>query len=385
MATELKMPKYGLQQDEGTVVQWQKKEGDRVEKGDILCELETDKALFDFEAPSDGYLRKILCGDGQTVPVLSLIAILTQTADEPFDIADSTPETDEPGPSPDPAPMAGKIAPSPAGGHVRKSPAARKLARELGIDLATVTGTGPEGRITRDDVERTAASTTSSPERREPLSRARKAIGAAMVSAKQTIPHFYLTVDVDITETEAWWQRELENRANLTLTDLIIQATARSLEAYGGLNASIDGNDIVYHDHAHIGLAVGTDDGLLVPVIERAEALTLAQIRETRTRIVTEARQGRLSGDARATITISNLGMFGVREFSAIINPPETAALAVGAIRDEVRPTESPAGFATRRIMTLTLSADHRAVDGLICARYLQTLRAALEDPAGFE
>ena len=158
-----------------------------------------------------------------------------------------------------------------------------------------------------------------------------------MVAAKQTVPHFYLTVDIDATEAEAWWKREIEQRPDLTLTDLIIQAVARSLQDYEGLNASIDGDDIVFHPNVNIGLAVGTDDGLLVPVVECAETLSLDQIRQTRARIVNEARHGRLSGDDRATFTISNLGMFGVREFSAIINPPETGALAVGTLRDEVR------------------------------------------------
>jgi len=383
VVTELKMPKYGLQQDEGTVVQWHKQQGDRVEKGEILCELETDKALFDFEAPSDGFLRQILCDDGQTVPVLSTIAILTETADESFTLETDTKQTTAPEPVVA-EPEKEKAAPKQSGGRIRKSPAARKLAAELGIDLNTLTGTGPEGRITREDVEKAAAASSSGGARRETLTRARKAIGAAMVAAKQTVPHFYLTVDIDATEAEAWWKREIEQRPDLTLTDLIIQAVARSLQDYEGLNASIDGDDIVFHPNVNIGLAVGTDDGLLVPVVECAETLSLDQIRQTRARIVNEARHGRLSGDDRATFTISNLGMFGVREFSAIINPPETGALAVGTLRDEVRSAESATGFLLRRIMTVTLSADHRAVDGLICARFLQTLKSALEDPETF-
>ncbi len=387
MVTELKMPKYGLQQDEGTLVQWRKQEGDRIEKGEILCELETDKALFDFEAPTDGYLRKILCDDGQTVPVLSTIAIVSDTADEPFEI-DASPVPTQPtipsstktnaeqaAPSQSPAPGAG----------VRTSPSARRRARELGVDLATVTGTGPSGRIKAEDVEVAASSPDVKEGRRESLSRARKAIGAAMVAAKQTVPHFYLTVDIDVTETEVWWNGQLETRPDLTLTDLIIQAVARSLTQYEGLNASVEGDEIVYHGSVNIGLAVGIDGGLLVPVIELANDLTLDEIRSIRSRIVAEARQGRMSGSARSTFTISNLGMFGVREFSAIINPPETAALAVGAIRNEVRSAEDATGFLLRRIMTLTLSADHRAVDGLIGARYLQTLKTALEDPTTFE
>jgi pyruvate dehydrogenase E2 component (dihydrolipoamide acetyltransferase) len=204
-----------------------------------------------------------------------------------------------------------------------------------------------------------------------------------MVAAKQSIPHFYLEVDLDLTETEAWWKEQLTSRPNLTLTDAVIHATAHALADYPALNASIDGNDIIYHDAVHIGLAVGTDDGLLVPVIDQADSRSLTDITGQRSRLVEEARQGRLSGEAQATFTISNLGMFGVKSFSAIINPPESGALAVGTIRDEVRPNGD--GYATRRIMTTTLSADHRAVDGLICARYLQTLKEALEDPSKFD
>jgi len=209
----------------------------------------------------------------------------------------------------------------------------------------------------------------------------RKAIGKAMVAAKQTIPHFYVSIDVDATDCEAAWKAAAESdRPDLTLTDIIVKAAADTLSAYRILNARLESNHILYNDHVHVGLAVGTDGGLLVPVIDSADAKSLSEITTTRSQIVTAARQGKLASDTPATVTISNLGMFGIREFSAIINPPECAALAIGSIRDEVKPGPDSAGFIVRRVMTVTLSADHRLVDGLICSGYLQDLKSKLEN-----
>ena len=380
------MPKYGLQQDEGTVVRWLKQEGDKVAEGDILCELETDKALFDFEATDTGFLRIILCQEGETVPVLSDIAILTDTADEPVD-ADGEPmpapnnaSSEEPEPANTRTAKTSQTVPST---RIRRSPAARKLAEDLNIDLSTVTGTGPNRRITIKDVQTAAdamISTAPQGTGREPLSRMRKAIGNAMGAAKQTIPHFYLSIDTDLTAVEAWWKESIESdRPDLTLTDIIIRASADALSGYPILNAFLDGDDIAYNTSVNVGLAVGTDAGLLVPVIEAAESKSLVEITRIRGDIVEAARRGKLVSETQATFTISNLGMFGIREFSAIINPPECAALAVGTIRDEVRPDGS-GGLRLRRILTLTLSADHRLVDGLVCARYLNDVKAKLED-----
>jgi len=390
MNKTIKMPKYGLQQDEGTLARWLKQEGDAIAEGDILCEVETDKAMFDFEATEPGFLRKILCEEGQTVPVLSDIAITTDSIDEPLETPATTDTASAEPASPAaelPASAVAAVASSSDGtdaSRIRRSPAARKLAEDLDIDLATVTGTGPNGRITKSDVQSAAdalVSTAAPTVDREPLSRMRKAIGKAMVSAKQTIPHFYLSIDIDATELESASKSAAENeRPGLTLTDLIVKAAADTLTEYPILNARLENDDIVYNDHIHVGLAVGTEDGLLVPVIDAADTRSLTQITETRSRIVTAARQGKLASDTQATVTLSNLGMFGIREFSAIINPPECAALAVGTLRDEVRPSSDPVCFLARRIMTVTLSADHRLVDGLVCARYLQDLKAKLED-----
>jgi pyruvate dehydrogenase E2 component (dihydrolipoamide acetyltransferase) len=393
MNKHIKMPKYGLQQDEGTLVRWLKQEGDAIAEGDILCELETDKAMFDFEATESGFLRKILCEEGQTVPVLSDIAIMTDSIDEPLETPDTTDTADTtsaepPSPAAEPPASSATAVDSPANGtdasQIRRSPAARKLAEDLDIDLATVRGTGPNGRITKSDVQAAAdalVSTAAPAVDREPLSRMRKAIGKAMVSAKQTIPHFYLSIDIDATDLESASKSAAENeRPGLTLTDLIVKAAADALTEYPILNARLENDDIVYNEHIHVGLAVGTEDGLLVPVIDAVDTRSLTQITETRSRLVTAARQGKLASDTQATVTLSNLGMFGIREFSAIINPPECAALAVGTLRDEIKPSTDPVGLLARRIMTITLSADHRLVDGLVCARYLQDLKAKLED-----
>lgn len=393
MTKTIKMPKYGLQQDEGTLVRWLKQEGDTVAEGDILCELETDKAMFDFEATDAGVLRKILCPEGETVPVLSDIAIMTDTADEPIEADGTEPETlDHPAEASTAAtPVEADASATPgvesSSARIRRSPAARKLAEDLDIDLATVTGTGPNGRITKQDVQNAAdalistATPTPATSGREPLTRMRKAIGKTMVVSKQTIPHFYLSIDIDLTDTEAWSKTAVnDDRPDLTLTDVLIRAASDALTDYPILNAFLEGDDIVYNDHVNVGLAVGTDDGLLVPVIASADTKSLAEITRIRTEIVTAARQGKLISDTQSTFTLSNLGMFGIREFSAIINPPECASLAVGTIRDEVRPTTDPIGFTARRIMTVTLSADHRLVDGLVCARYLQALKSRLEE-----
>ena len=390
------MPKYGLQQDEGTVVRWLKQEGDAVTEGELLCEVETDKALFDLEAPGSGILREILCADGETVPVLSDIAILTDTADEPIEsagdddpsIATTSTTVESPGPdlasSTDSGTTSVAEKAQPTETRIRRSPAARKLAEDLDIDLAAVRGTGPDGRITQNDVQLAAdalGSTAAVTTGREPLSRMRKAIGRAMVSAKQTIPHFYLSIDVDATDLETWWTVAAESdHPGITLTDIIVKAAADTLVDHAILNARLDEDNVVYNENVHIGLAVGTENGLLVPVIDSAESKPLSQITQIRSDIVSAARQGKQTSDTPATFTISNLGMFGIREFSAIINPPECAALAIGALRDEVRPSTDPAGLLVRRIMTVTLSADHRLVDGLICARYLQDFKSRLED-----
>ncbi len=382
MVKPIVMPKYGLQQDEGRVVRWLKGEGERVEAGEALLEVETDKAVFEYESPEAGVLRKILAGDGAVAPVLSVIGVLTDGADEPFDVealpAVAAEHTPSEGPPASPAGAAG------GGGRVRRSPAARKLAEELGIDLEAVRGTGPGGRITREDVEKATrqADVPTPAEGRTPLSRMRRAIGRAMSKSKGTIPHFYVTVEVDMTDAEAWRKGVSEaGGVNLSVTDVLVKAAALTLTRFPALNASLEGDDaMVVHDGVNIGLAVGTEDGLIVPVIVDAPARSLTALAVERAEVVEAARGGRLRGRARATFTISNLGMFGVTSFIAIVNPPESAALAVGAILPQARPTGEEETVLVRQVMQVTLSADHRLADGMLAARYLQALKGSLEN-----
>ena len=373
------MPKYGLQQDNGTVVEWRVKEGDRVNKGDILLDLETDKALFEYESPESGYIRKLVAQNGEEVPVLSVIAIITDEADEA--IEDLTPASTD-SPTEEPRQIADTAEREPAleapTQRIKRSPAARRRARELNIDLAAIAGTGPGGRIVLADVELAASAAPSS----ATLSRMRQAIGRTMAYSKSTIPHFYVATEIDMTDAEIWRKNLAETDAiKLSVTDLFVKAAADALTQYPALNASLDGDTaVIVHDTVDIGLAVGTDDGLVVPVIPNADQAFLTDLADERTQRVEEARQGKMRGDASATFTISNLGMYGVTTFTAIVNPPEAAILAVGAAIARVVPIGDTMTIAVRQIAEVTLSADHRLVDGVVAAQFLQALKQNLQD-----
>ena len=379
MTKTIIMPKYGLQQDNGTVVEWRVKEGDHVNKGDILLDLETDKALFEYESPESGYVRKLVAQNGEEVPVLSVIAIITDEADEA--IEDLTPASTD-SPTEEPRQIADTAEREPVleapTQRIKRSPAARRRARELNIDLANIAGTGPGGRIVLADVELAASAAPSS----ATLSRMRQAIGKTMAYSKSTIPHFYVATEIDMTDAETWRKNLAETDAiKLSVTDLFVKAAADALTQYPALNASLDGDTaVIVHDTVNIGLAVGTDDGLVVPVIPNADRAFLTDLADERGQRVEEARQGKLRGDASATFTISNLGMYGITSFTAIVNPPEAAILAVGAAIARVVPIGDTMTIAVRQIAEVTLSADHRLVDGVVAAQFLQALKQNLED-----
>ena len=379
MTKTIIMPKYGLQQDNGTVVEWRVKEGDHIDKGDILLDLETDKALFEYESPESGYVRKLVAQNGEEVPVLSVIAIITDEADEAIeDIAPASTDlpTEEPHQIADTAEREPALeAPTQ---RIKRSPAARHRARELNIDLAAIAGTGPGGRIVLADVELAASAAPSS----TTLSRMRQAIGKTMAYSKSTIPHFYIATEIDMTDAETWRKNLAETDAiKLSVTDLFVKAAADALTQYPALNTSLDGDTaVIVHDTVDIGLAVGTDDGLVVPVIPNADQAFLTDLADERAQRVEEARQGKLRGDASATFTISNLGMYGITSFTAIVNPPEAAILAVGAAISRVVPIGDTMTIAVRQIAEVTLSADHRLVDGVVAAQFLQALKQNLED-----
>ncbi|MYD63262.1 MAG: 2-oxo acid dehydrogenase subunit E2 [Gemmatimonadetes bacterium] len=380
MTKNIIMPKYGLQQDNGTVVEWRVKEGDHVNKGDILLDLETDKALFEYESPESGYVRKLVAQNGEEVPVLSVIAIITDEADETIENltpASTDSPTEEPRQITDDTAEREPAREAPTQ-RIKRSPAARRRARELNIDLANIAGTGPGGRIVLADVELAASAAPSS----TTLSRMRQAIGRTMAYSKSTIPHFYVAIEIDMTDAETWRKNLTETDAiKLSVTDLFVKAAADALTQYPALNASLDGDTaVIVHDTVDIGLAVGTDDGLVVPVIPNADQAFLTDLADERIQRVDEARQGKLRGDASATFTISNLGMYGITSFTAIVNPPEAAILAVGAAIARVVPIGDTMTIAVRQIAEVTLSADHRLVDGVVAAQFLQALKQNLED-----
>ena len=392
MVKPILMPKYGLQQDEGTVIRWLKKEGETVQKGEVLLELETDKALFEYESPEAGILRKLVAQEGAVVPVLSVIAVLTDSPDEPFDVSAPPPaqtvvaDTKEEAPAVSSAPsQSSRVAE-----RVKSSPAARKRAQDLGIDLATVQGTGPGGRITPQDVEQAAqqaqriSAPAAAPTVRaggKSLSRMRQAIGRAMSHSKQTIPHFYVSIEVDMTDAEKWRKHvEAQRKIKLSVTDALVKAAAVTLTKFPVFNASLDADTtMIEHEGVNIGLVVGMEDGLLVPVITDAHTKSLTTLAMERVAIVNAARAGKLSGSDPATFTISNLGMFGVTSFIAIVTPPQSAALAVGAVLPQVRAHGEPLKTEVRQVMQVTLSADHRLADGVLAARYLQDFKKGLE------
>ena len=379
MTKNIIMPKYGLQQDNGTVVEWRVKEGDHVNKGDILLDLETDKALFEYESPESGYVRKLVAQNGEEVPVLSVIAIITDEADEA--IEDLTPASTD-SPTEETRQITDTAEREPVleapTQRIKRSPAARRRARELNIDLANIAGTGPGGRIVLADVELAASAAPSS----TTLSRMRQAIGRTMAYSKSTIPHFYVATEIDMTDAEIWRKNLAETDAiKLSVTDLFVKAAADALTQYPALNASLDGDTaVIVHDTVDIGLAVGTDDGLVVPVIPNVDQAFLTDLADERGQRVEEARQGKMRGDASATFTISNLGMYGITSFTAIVNPPEAAILAVGAAIARVVPIGDTMTIAVRQIAEVTLSADHRLVDGVVAAQFLQALKQNLQD-----
>jgi pyruvate dehydrogenase E2 component (dihydrolipoamide acetyltransferase) len=421
--TRVVMPKLSEAMESGKIIKWVKREGDRIQAGDILAEVETDKADVEMEAFGAGVLRKILVPDGEQVPVGALIGVIAEPADDISALlaspppkvtaspdggvrarqAPAAPAAPRPAaaPAPPAAPRPAVVparAPEPAvaaaPGRVKASPLARKIAAQSGVDLRLIQGPGPGGRIVRRDVE--AASTgggaapavllgaVGGPEYEDrPLSQIRAAIARRMPQSKAPVPHFYVTSEVAMDR--AWDLREalnaLDDQPKISVNDLVVRAAALTLLAHPGVNASFQGETIRVHHRAHIGIAVALEDGLITPVLRDCQAKSLAQLAVQGRDLAERARARKLRAPelSGATFSISNLGMFDVAEFSAIINPPEGAILAVGAVR-RVPVVDGP-GLGVGRRMMLTLSCDHRVMDGAMGARFLQDLRRLLEEP----
>lgn len=392
------MPQAGNTMEEGTVLDWRVREGEPISVGQVLCEIETDKATIDFESPDTGRLARIIAKAGAPILVKQPIAVL---ADNDAD-ADAYVATLESGASPpetasatvaEPATSQGGgerhvLTPTvPGDGRIKASPAARKIAEQRGIALATVgAGSGPGGRILSTDLELgagngiTAVDRSTAGPRRRTLSKMRRAIGLNLQQSKQTIPHFYVRLTIDAGPLLQFYG-EHKSTASCTLNDVIVLAVGRAIGEFAAVRSQIEGNDIVEHPHANIGIAVGMDEGLVVPVVLAVDTLSLTQLAAESKRIVESARKGRLENVGKGVFTISNLGMFGVEEFGAIINPPESGILAISAIRETV--VAENGAIRAGRTMTMTLSADHRIVDGVVAAKFMARLKEILEKPAG--
>jgi pyruvate dehydrogenase E2 component (dihydrolipoamide acetyltransferase) len=391
MATEVKLPRLGQGMESGTIVKWLKAVGEPVEKGEPLYELDTDKVTQEVEAEASGVLLKIAVDEGE-VPVGETIAFIGKEGETvESTVVDSTrtapPQAEREPVVAAPPPQA---AVDTTNGRVKASPLARRIARERGIELAGLRGTGPDGRIVAEDVERAQAGAPSAPVaaapsgevESRPLSNVRKTIARRLTEA-WTVPAFQLTVDVDMTRTQelVQKQRELNPDVRITVTDVLTKVCAQALMRHRDVNVQFAGDALLAFPNANVGIAVAAPQGLVVPVVKNAEQLTIAQIAQVRGDLVGRARDNKLRADdlEGGTFTISNLGMYDVDAFTAVLNPPQASILAVGQTRDLVVPRDGD--LQVLPIMTMTITCDHRAVDGASGAEFLHTIKLFLQDP----
>jgi pyruvate dehydrogenase E2 component (dihydrolipoamide acetyltransferase) len=384
--------------ESGTIVRWLKSEGEPVEKGEPLFELDTDKVTQEVEAEAAGVLLKIAVAEGE-VPVGQTVAFIGKEGEDVPEVgAAEAPQQPETTPEPEPEPrQEARPAEQPAttNGRIKASPLARRLARERGIDLGSVRGTGPEGRIVAEDVERTEtrAPTAASDKllqapisagevERVPLTNIRKTIARRLTQAWE-VPVFHLQASADMTRVNALVAklRERDPDVRVTVTDVLTKVCAQALMRHREVNAEWSDDAILIHPTANVGLAVAAPQGLVVPVIRSAERLSLTEIAGRRSDLVGRARENKLRAEdlEGGTFTISNLGMYAVERFTAVLNPPQAAIVAVGAIDDRVVPVDGE--IVVRPVTTLMGTFDHRAVDGAPAAAFLQTLKESLEDP----
>ena len=418
MATKVHMEALSPTMEEGQVVTWLKAEGDAVAQGEILAEIETDKATMELVARGEGVLRKILVAEGVAAPVGDVIAVIgaadediaalvasvgggpaaptapetaTGQAETAASQAGGQPPVAAPPVSPEPGPV-----PAATAGRIKASPVARRLAGELGVDLAVVRGSGPNGRVIKRDVEAAAVAAVPvpviTPELPDtefvdvPLSQMRKTVARRLAESLGPVPHFFLTVDVDMARALQARGRVNEllaaQGAKASLNDLVIKAVAVALTHHPECNAWWQGDSIRRFNRVHIGVAVAVPDGLITPVVRDAHAKGLGRISTEVRELAGRAREKKLQPHeyTGSTFSISNLGMFGIEEFTAVINPPEAGIIAVGAV--EERPVVRDGELVVRPRMRVTMSCDHRVIDGAQGARFLATLKSFLEEPA---
>jgi pyruvate dehydrogenase E2 component (dihydrolipoamide acetyltransferase) len=418
MATDVIMPALGVAQEKGTLLNWLKAEGQAVTKGEPLMEVETDKATVEIEAPASGILANVAAFPGDEVPVGNRIAVILapgevaspaalksphplpegegireeRGAPEREGISEGRPRPREHGTGDGhPLPVGeGRVEGRSAGrGKILASPAAKRIAKEKGIDLASLKGSGPDGAVITEDVLRSATSQAAAPggppkiKETVQLTPMRRIVGERMTKSKQTAPHFYLTMDADMTEVTRRRSALKEKGEQLipSINDFILRACARALKDFPSLNAAFTDQRVELYSDINIGVAVALEEGLVVPVIRNADRLSLQELSQQSRELADKAQKKKLFplDYEGGTFTVSNLGMFGVDSFVAIINPPQCAILAVGQVGPRVVPHGE--GIAVRPLMTMSLSADHRVVDGAIAARFLQEVKRLLEEP----
>ncbi len=377
--TPIVLPKSGFSSEASTVIGWSVAEGDRVEEGQLLCEVETEKTTIEITAPASGLLRKILIHEGEKRPVGVTMGFIGE-ADEPIpeveDTPSITPETSQISTAPTPSARPRRA----ATGRVRASPAARKLAAEHGIDLTELSGSGPGGAITTGDVERAVeASLADSDIELVPMSSMRRAIARMTQESFQNAPHFYLTLEADAASLSD------DRPEGISVTHCLVKAAGLALREFPQMRAQIEGDAFAIPHAVNVGLITAVEDGLVVPVIRDADQRSLAEIAETVRSLVDGARSGKLSADdaSGAGFSITNLGMYDIETFHAIIHAPEAAILAVGAITE--KPVVKDGQVVPGVRMALTLSCDHRVVDGVIAAQFLGRLKQLLEDISALE
>jgi len=391
MVKKVIMPKLGETMEEGEIIKWLKKEGDRVEKGEPLLEIATDKANMEVEATTSGYLRRIVVKEGEKVPVAKEIAYIADSMEEEIpSLEEAEAVTHE---KREEVQKEESFAEERV---VKASPVAKRLAREKGIDLTKVKGTGPGGRIVKEDVLRAAEEVEAAPKAEKipaegkeiSLSRAERIMAQRMKQSKREIPHFYLTSEVDFSEAvklreDLVEEFEKEKGVRISYTDLIIKACAKALRKFPRINSLYKEDRIISSPRVNLGLAVAREQGLVVPVIKDADKKSLFEIAKERQNLVKKATEDRLSVEdvEGGTFTLSNLGMVQIKNFTAIINPPQVCILATGQIKERVV-VGKEGEIVVAPVMEMTLSCDHRAVDGYLGSQFLQEIKKALEKPA---
>ena len=405
MATKVHMEALSPTMEEGRLVKWTKQEGDAVKTGDTIAEVETDKAVMELVARADGQLIKVLVPEGSTVPVGNVVAYIgapgekvdggsAPAAAQPAVVSRQPLATPALAAAPTPAPV---TTPADAA-RVKASPLAKRIAKETGVDLARLQGAGPGGRVVKRDLEGAPPAgvpvplpsspvpvvRSGAPYDDVPLTQIRKTIAKRLAASIGPIPHFFLTTEVDMeraAEAREALNRQLGDQGKVSFNDIVIKAVAIALTKHRACNAWFQEDHIRYWNAVHIGMAVAVEDGLITPVIHDADHKTLAEIGTEARELAQRARNRRLKPDeyTGATFSVSNLGMFDIDQFTAVINPPEAGIIAVGSIVP--KPVAEGAAVVVRRRLRLTMSCDHRVIDGATGAQYLKTLKQMLENP----